>query len=38
MEKNGFKKVGEKPYDGPRMDRFKNRILGVYRLNLREFR
>ena len=36
MEKNGFRKVGEKPYDGPRMDRFKNRILDIYRLDLRE--
>ena len=36
MEKNGFRKVGEKPYDGPRMDRFKNRMLDIYRRDLRE--
>jgi ribosomal-protein-alanine N-acetyltransferase len=36
MEKNGFRKVGEKPYDGPRMDRFKNRMLDIYRLDLSE--
>jgi ribosomal-protein-alanine N-acetyltransferase len=35
MEKNGFRKVGEKRYDGPRMDRFKNRMLDIYRLDLR---
>jgi ribosomal-protein-alanine N-acetyltransferase len=34
MEKNGFRKVGEKLYDGPRMDRFRNRLLDVYRLGL----
>jgi RimJ/RimL family protein N-acetyltransferase len=36
MEKNGFRKVGEKPYDGPRMDRFKNRMSDIYRGDLRE--
>jgi RimJ/RimL family protein N-acetyltransferase len=35
MEKNGFRKVGEKLYDGPRMDRFKNRMLDIYRRDLR---
>jgi len=34
MEKNGFKKVSEKLYDGPRMERFQNRILEIYRVDL----
>jgi [ribosomal protein S5]-alanine N-acetyltransferase len=34
MRKNGFRKVGEKLYDGPRMERFQNRILEIYRLDL----
>jgi ribosomal-protein-alanine N-acetyltransferase len=34
MQKNGFIKVGEKPYDGPRMERFENRMLEIYRLDL----
>jgi RimJ/RimL family protein N-acetyltransferase len=34
MQKNGFLKVGEKLYDGPRMERFQNRVLEIYRLDL----
>jgi RimJ/RimL family protein N-acetyltransferase len=34
MQKNGFRKVGEKLYDGPRMERFQNRVLEIYRLDL----
>jgi ribosomal-protein-alanine N-acetyltransferase len=34
MQKNGFRKVGEKLYDGPRMESFQNRVLEIYRLDL----
>jgi hypothetical protein len=34
MQKNGFIKVGNKPYDGPRVERFQNRVLEIYRLDL----
>jgi [ribosomal protein S5]-alanine N-acetyltransferase len=34
MLKNGFRKVGQKIYDGPRIERFRGRILEIYRRDL----